>query len=181
MMMFYSRSNNLLFTLIFCFLSTVILAQGTLSGTVKDANGQALAGATIAVKGTNTGTIVTGDGSYNLKVAAGEQIIVYSFIGFTTFEMRITIEDGTTYTQDVVLQSDELSLDEIVVTGSFSGKTQKESPMSMTVVNAKKLQMLTSNSQADILRTIPGITAEGGGGEVASNVFVRGMPSGGQY
>lgn len=173
--------NCILFALVFCFTAGSLLAQGTLSGTVKDTNGKALTGTTIAVKGTTTGTIAGIDGSYSLTVAAGSQIIVYSFIGYRTYELSITVEDGTTYTQDIVLSSDELSLDEVVVTGSFSGKTQKESPMSITILNGARLQQLTSNSQADILRTVPGITAEGGGGEVASNVFVRGMPSGGQY
>ena len=31
------------------------------------------------------------------------------------------------------------------------------------------------------MRAIPGVTAEGGGGEVATNVFIRGLPAGGQF
>lgn len=38
-----------------------------------------------------------------------------------------------------------------------------------------------ASSQADILNTIPTIKADGGGGEVAANIFVKGLPSGGQY
>ena len=157
------------------------LAQGTLSGTVSSPDGETLIGATISIKGLNTGTITDFDGNYSLQVPAGAQTIVYSYVGYTTYEMSITVEDNTTYEENVVLNVDNLSLDEVVVTGTFSGRTQKESPMSITILNAGQLQRLASNSQADILRTIPGITAEGGGGEVASNVFVRGMPSGGQY
>lgn len=96
-------------------------------------------------------------------------------------EETLEVKNGGSYTKDVTLAEDHLSLSEMVVTGSFSSRSQKESPMSMTVLSSKKLDRLASNSQADVLRTIPGITAEGGGGEVASNVFVRGMPSGGQY
>ena len=77
--------------------------------------------------------------------------------------------------------SDVLGLDEVVVTGSFSERSQKDAPISMTVLNQQQLATATFNSQADILRNIPGIAAEGGGGEVAGNVFVRGMPYGGQY
>ncbi len=156
-------------------------AQGTLTGTISGSDGDVLIGASVAIKGTSAGTVTDFDGNYSLEVPAGAQTIVYSYVGYSTFEMSITVEDGNTYTQDVVLNLDNLSLDEVVVTGTFTGRTQKESPMSMTILNAAQLQQLASNSQADILRTIPGITAEGGGGEVASNVFVRGMPSGGQY
>ncbi len=156
-------------------------AQGTLSGTVIGSDGETLIGVNILIKGLNTGTVTDVDGTYSVQVPTGQQTIVYSYTGYTTYEMSINVEDGTTYTQDVELGLDNLSLNEVVVTGTFSGRTQKESPMSMTMLNAARLQQLSSNSQADVLRTIPGITAEGGGGEVASNVFVRGMPSGGQY
>ena len=178
---FLYLTKYLLSALICCFFMGSALAQGTLSGTVSGADGDGLIGATIAVKGQSTGTVTDLDGSYTLKVPVGDQVIVYSYVGYATYEMSITVEEGTTYTQDVVLSLDNLSLDEVVVTGTFTGRTQKESPMSITLINAARLQQLSSNSQADILRTIPGITAEGGGGEVASNVFVRGMPSGGQY
>ncbi len=173
--------ENLLFMLLLFFSTGTLLAQTNLTGTVVDNNGEPLIGATIAVKGKTIGTISGVDGSYRLEVPTGNQTIVYSYIGYTTYEMEMAVEAGNTYTQDVTLNEDNLALDEVVVTGTFSGRTQKESPMSMTLLNSKRLQQLSSNSQADILRTIPGITAEGGGGEVATNVFVRGMPSGGQY
>lgn len=173
------RLFGALLTLLFA--CSMLQAQGTLQGTITDASGLTLIGANVVVKGTSSGTVTDIDGTYTLKLESGQQTIVYSYTGYTTFEMDINVEGGTTYTQDVVLNIDNLSLDEIVVTGSFTGRTQKESPMSITLLNAAQLQRLSSNSQADILRTIPGITAEGGGGEVATNVFVRGMPSGGQY
>lgn len=86
---------------------------------------------------------------------------------------------GGMATMDVVLSQDALALDEVIVTGTFTGRTQKNSPMSLTVIDATKLDKLAASSQADILRTVPGIVAEGG--EVATNLFVRGFPSGGQY
>ncbi|MEM7102830.1 MAG: TonB-dependent receptor [Bacteroidota bacterium] len=168
-------------TLVFCFFIGNVFGQGNLSGTITDDSGSPLIGATVAVKGSGTGTISDLDGNYRVDVPTGDQVIVFTYVGYTTYEMSITVEDGSSYTQDVVLSIDNLSLSEVVVTGTFSGRTQKESPMSMTTLNSAQLQKLANNSQADILRTIPGITAEGGGGEVATNVFVRGMPSGGQY
>ena len=173
--------RHFILALTFLFSYGITAAQGTLSGSVKDENGETLIGATAAVKGTDSGTTTDLEGNYSLRIPAGDQTIVFSYTGFSNYEMSITVEDGATYTQDVILNQGSLGLDEIVVTGTFSGRTQKESPMSMTILDGKRLQQLSSNSQADVLRTIPGITAEGGGGEVATNLFVRGFPSGGQY
>lgn len=156
-------------------------AQGKISGNVKDGNGNPIIGATIVIKGTTTGTISDVDGAYSFEAPTGEQFIIASFVGYKTVTQKVNVTQGGNTPLDFTLPEDALGLDEIVVTGSFSERSQKDSPISITLLNAKQLATESFNSQADILRTIPGITAEGGGGEVASNVFVRGMPSGGQY
>jgi iron complex outermembrane recepter protein len=69
----------------------------------------------------------------------------------------------------------------VVVTGTATLRAGFATPLSTTAIGATELQRLTANSQADILATVPGIKAEGGGGEVASNVQVRGLPSSGQF
>ncbi len=173
--------KNFITLFVFFFSLNSLMGQGTLSGVVTGDDGEPMIGVSVYVKGTTTGTSTDLDGKYSLKVPAGNQTIAYSYVGFSTYEMSMVVEEGISYTQDIALGTNDLSLSEVVVTGSFSGRSQKESPMSITLLNARQLQQLSSNSQADILRTIPGITAEGGGGEVATNVFVRGMPSGGQY
>ena len=89
-------------------------AQGTLSGTVSGDDGEVLIGVNILVQGTLIGTASDLDGGYTLQVPAGEQTIVFSYTGFTTFELSIVVEDGATYTQDVVLNVDNLMLDELV-------------------------------------------------------------------
>ncbi|MEM1127196.1 MAG: TonB-dependent receptor [Bacteroidota bacterium] len=156
-------------------------AQGTLTGTVTSDDGEPLIGVNIVIQGTLTGTTTDVDGAYTLEAPAGTQTFVYSYIGFATVERTLEIEEGRSYTEDVAMRLDNLMAGELVVTGSFLGRTQEDSPMSVSMISGEGLEQLSSSSQADILRTIPGITAEGGGGEVASNVFVRGMPSGGQY
>jgi outer membrane receptor protein involved in Fe transport len=176
--LFWQRS--LLFV---CFLAIgqIAFSQGTITGKITDKDDVPLIGASVVLDGTARGTVADIDGNYTFELPAGEQSITISYTGYSSQTISLSIQDGETYTQNFVLGMDNLSLDEVVVTGTFSSRSQKDSPLSMTYLNGAKLQKLASNSQADILRTIPGITAEGGGGEVASNVFVRGMPSGGQY
>ena len=155
-----------------------ISAQSTVSGTVVDADNEPVIGANVSVVGSTMGTITDVDGQYSIKVPEGG-VIKYSFLGYMS-QMQ-TITGGGNQTIDVTLSQDAMALDEVIVTGTFTSRTQKDSPMSLTVIEGSKLDKLAASSQADILRTVPGIVAEGGGGEVATNLFVRGFPSGGQY
>ena len=75
----------------------------------------------------------------------------------------------------------ESQLDTVIVTGTSKARTELKTPLVATSISADKLQTLSANSTADILTTVPALKAEGGGGEVASNIFVAGLPSGGQY
>ena len=153
-----------------------LFSQKTISGVISDDGGMPLIGATVSEAGTSNGTVTDINGAFSLT-APSDATIEVSYTGYAT--KRFNLAETTDF--NISLSDDALALDEIVVTGTFSGRSQKNSPLSMTALNSKQLAYLNNNSQADVLRNIPGIAAEGGGGEVASNVFVRGMPSGGQY
>lgn len=73
------------------------------------------------------------------------------------------------------------SNNEIVVTGTSLARTRLNTPMQVTQVDAQRLELLNTSSVADVLTTVPMLKAEGGGGEIAANIFVAGLPSGGQY
>lgn len=77
--------------------------------------------------------------------------------------------------------ADGSEVEELIVTGTSRARVAENTPMAVTALNDERLQKAGVSSQADILNTVPTIKADAGGGEVASNVFIRGLPSGGQY
>jgi hypothetical protein len=83
-------------------------AQAEISGTVIDATGETVIGATVMEKGTSNGTITDFDGNFTIKVNEGTTL-VFSYIGFKTVElpaqngMKVTLNDDTEMLQEVVV------------------------------------------------------------------------------
>jgi len=176
----YYFTRLIMTTLLFALFFIAANAQSTISGTITDNSDTPLIGATVYIVELGKGVATDANGQYSIDVPPGTYTMEVNYIGFSSTTRQVAVADGA-QAMSLALGTDNLALDEVVVTGTFSSRSQKDSPISMSYLSAVQLQQLAANSQADILRTIPGITAEGGGGELASNVFVRGMPSGGQY
>lgn len=151
-------------------------AQTTITGVVKDDGGVTIPAVSVVIKNTTIGTITDIDGFFTLSVQELPITIVASFVGYQSNEILIT----STEPLNIVLQ-EGVGLEEVIVTGTMTVRSENEAAMSMTSMKASQIQAVSASGQADILRSVPGITAEGGGGEVAANIFVRGLPSGGQY
>lgn len=156
-------------------------AQSVITGTITDNTGSVVIGASISIKGSKIGTVADLNGKYSLKVSnSGMITLLISAVGYKT---KSEIIDAThpAIVKDFVIEDDVFNLEQIVVTGTSTTRTQKEMAGSLSQISAKQIQAISPNSMADILRFIPGVHVEGGGGDVASNIFVRGLPSGGQY
>ncbi|MBI1301581.1 MAG: TonB-dependent receptor, partial [Alphaproteobacteria bacterium] len=77
----------------------------TVSGVVRDQNGQPIPGATVSVPGTNLGTATDMDGKYSITVPEGSNL-VFSFIGFDSQ----TITLGNQRILDITLMESVSSL-----------------------------------------------------------------------
>jgi len=170
-----------IFTSLFLIITTAVFSQTKVTGNVKDTSGFAISGANVFIASSNVGTTTDLDGNFSFTTTlTGTKTIKASYLGYESSEQSIDL-NGNEISLSFVLKEGENSLDQIVLTSSATFRSQKETPMSISSLGEKEIIKLSANSQADILRSVPGITAEGGGGETASNIFVRGLPSGGQY
>ena len=77
-----------------------------ITGSVKDHAGAGIVGATILVEGTTKGTTSGADGSFSIK-AAPDNVLVVSFMGYQSH----TIKVGTQTRIDVVLKEDTQAID----------------------------------------------------------------------
>jgi TonB-linked SusC/RagA family outer membrane protein len=95
-------------------------AQRTVTGKVTSAaGGEGLPGVTVRAKGTSTGVSTDFDGNYRLSLPEGSDVLVFTFVGFTTQEIPVNNRSVI----DVALEEDVKQLQEVVVTGY--GQRQK--------------------------------------------------------
>lgn len=106
-----------------------------IKGVVTEADGLPLIGATVVVKGTSVGVVTNATGNFELEVPADHDLVVVSFIGKTSQEVRIT---GKTEI-NVVLQDDVQSIDQVVVTGIFN-KSRESYTGAVKTISASDLK-----------------------------------------
>ena len=125
--------------LLFSFLSILIgfgqlMAQDrTLTGVVKDENGQTLPGVNVLLKGSNRGTSSDGEGTFKLSVSnAGT--LVFSSVGYTTTEVAFTASQSTV---QAAMNTDTRTLSEVVVTALGISKDSKVLSYATQQINSK--------------------------------------------
>ena len=86
--------------------------NGTCTGVVKDATGETVIGASVAVKGTTNGTITGIDGDFSLGGVKKGDVLQISFVGYLTQEV---VWNGQAL--NIILKEDTQTLEEVVVVG----------------------------------------------------------------
>ena len=82
-----------------------------IKGRITDETNEGVVGANVLVKGTTNGVITDIDGNYSISVSGNNAILVISFIGYKTQEIKV----GNQTTVNVKLSEDSEMLDEVVV------------------------------------------------------------------
>ena len=136
-------------------------AQTKISGKVVDAQGIALPGVSIVIKGTSVGTISSAQGTYSLNVPNRSGTLVYSFIGFTTQEIPM---NGQTEI-NVTLASDDRMLNEVVVVGYGEQKKETVTGAVATVKGGDLVKSPAVNLSNSIAGRMPGVIATNASGE----------------
>lgn len=149
--------------------SCLLISQNTISGRVKDASGDPLAGANVFIKGFYDGDGTGVDGTFSFETPqSGTVVLVASFLGFQPQEIKVDLS-GTPVVVDFLLHPSVGQLGDVTITaGMFEAGDEKKS------ITLNPLDIVTTPSaEGDIygaLMALPGTSVVGEDGRL----FVRG-------
>ena len=154
--------------------STLKNEEKQVSGIVTDESGEALIGATVSVKGTDSGTVTDADGSFTIA-ANDDDILVVSYIGYVTREILI----GNQQNLSIQLVSSATTLDDVVV---VAYGTQKRSDITGAIggIDEDEFNKGVVTNPGQLLQgKVAGVNVSNVSGEpgAAQNVIIRGIGS----
>ena len=166
------KTKGLRSALLLAFLLFVgsISAQNV-TGTVKDATGEAVIGATVQEQGTQNATVTDFDGNFTLKVS-GSKPIVISYIGMKTKTVDVK---GKSHV-NITMEDDNTQLEELVVIG-YGAVKKKDLTGAVATVNSETLQAIPVTTATEALTgKLAGvnITTTEGSPDAEVSVRVRG-------
>ena len=155
----------------FCFVHTINAQQKTITGTVTaEADGIALPGVNVIVKGTSNGTSTDFDGNYSINVDGNDAILVFSYIGYSSKEIAVS----SSSTVNVALVEDLASLDEVVVVG-YGSRRKSDVTGAVSSVTTDELNAFPVLDAAQALqgRAAGVVVQSNNGGEPGAPISIK--------
>lgn len=145
---FYSKCRGMLLLGLFSLSSLITLAQDKrVTGKVSGVDGQGIPGASILVKGSQTGTTTGATGEFAINIKSANDVIIISSVGYSPREIKVGSQSniGITMTEDIS------ALEEVVVTG-YGSQSKRDITGAVTTVNARDLQAVPATTFAQQLQ-----------------------------
>ena len=143
-------------------------AQKTITGTVKDAAGEPLIGATVSLGG-NNGVVTDIDGNFTLSGVSNGATLTVSYIGYET----TTVKVGNQQHYDIVLESNDKSLDEVVVIGYGTVKRRDLTGAVASVTGERLAKNPVANVAQALQGQLPGVNVISQDGRPGATMSIR--------
>ncbi len=145
----------------------------TVTGVVTDVNGMLLPGVAVVEKNTNNGLQTDFNGNFTITVDSQEAVLVFSFLGMKTQEVKV----GSQTTINIQMEEDLESLDQVVVVGY--GKQKRISVVgAQSTIKPKELKQPVSNIGTMLAGRVAGLTGvqrDGLPGYDGADIWIRGV------
>lgn len=156
----------------------MVYGTGSLRGLVTDStNGEAIPYANVFIEGTDIGTPTNTRGYYFIPaIPAGTYNVIYSFVGYTTKTIEVTITSDVILQENVALSPGLVELSETTVLGEKSAR-ENDPDIGLQTITPREIQLQPRGLEADIfkvLQTAPGVSSTG---DVSARYYVRGGSS----
>ena len=148
----------------------------SISGTVNSAeDGTSIPGVSVMVKGTTVGTVTNFDGKFNLSIPNDAKVLVFSFVGMKNLEVEI----GNQTDFSVTMESDLISVDEVVVVGYGIQKKREVTGAISQVKGDDLANLATPSFESQLAGRSAGVqvTATNGVLGEAPRIRIRGIGS----
>jgi hypothetical protein len=170
------KSNSILLSLVFCLLATAIFSQDkyTISGYIKDIeSGEDLIEANVYIKENPTqGTNSNIYGFYSLTMESGEYTFVFSYLGYTDKEVKITLNKDTRLNIDMGVG---VEIEAVVVYAEAPDQNEQSTNMGTVELDIEQIKKLpTLLGEVDIFKAIQLLPGVQSAGEGNSGFYVRG-------
>lgn len=120
-----------------CSLSSLYAQVGqTVTGVVKDTEGEPLIGVSVLEIGTSNGAITNLDGQYTLTLTKNKSVLAFSYIGYTKQEISVSGRKSII----VVMKEDAVGLQEVIVTGYGKTVTKDKLTAAISKVSSEVLE-----------------------------------------
>jgi outer membrane receptor for ferrienterochelin and colicins len=143
------------------FIYSGVFAQesGSIKGTIYDRQtNENLSGASIAIKGTTNLTTSGTDGAFQLRnVTPGKVILLFSFIGYESYEIVLNVAAGETTSVQAGLEMNIQAGQEIVVSAFNRPEKITNAPASISVIGVKELSQFPGANVSEMVSKIQGI------------------------
>lgn len=167
--------RSIFLTIILGFVSLLVHSQNLqIKGNVVDASGAPLPGVSILVKTTNLGGTTDFDGNFALANIPTGSTLQFSYIGFTTKEVKVTNVNFL----KIQLQEDSQALEEVVIIGYGTQKVSKVSGAISSVGKAEIENLKPVRAEEALQGQASGVNVISSGSPGATpTVLIRGIPS----
>ncbi|MEZ4827660.1 MAG: TonB-dependent receptor [Bacteroidia bacterium] len=141
---------------------------------VDKANGSALTGVSVVVKGTARGALTDSDGNFKVN-ASPEDVLLFSYYGFSDVEVEV----GNQTSIEVSMSEDVGSLSEVVIVG-YGTQQRRNITGSIASIDAKEISRIPTGSSLQAMQgQVAGVdvTSQGGRPGQGNSIQIRGRRS----
>lgn len=150
------KQHYLLSLALFLLGASAFAQKGNLQGTIKDAaTGDPLY--SVTVRTGSHGTITDFEGFYSLDLDPGVYDVEYSYVGYATQVLKVTVEAGKSLTIDLPLAEEVTILKTATVTSGKFEKPLGEVTVSLEVIKPQLLENTNTVSLDQVLEKVPGV------------------------